>query len=475
MPPRTDANSWITQGRLVPAVWRLALPMAASMLLHNLFSLVDMYFVGMLGKEALAAVGACGAMMGMIFMLAMGVTTGCTALVARAIGAGDRRRAEKVAAQSLVLAVGLSGLVAALGVPLAGSLLRVMGADEEVVAAGRPYLQIVAGGSIVMFLSVTFGAAVRAAGDAKTPLKVMALATVVNIALDPIFIFGPWGLPAMGVAGSAWATVIARGVATVVLVVIFFVRGHEHFHLRLRHLRPDFRIMGQILRVGVFSSGQMLVRSISALVLVPIVATFGTGAMAAYLVVLRLWMAAVMPGLGFGNAAATLMGQNLGAGRPDRAARAGWITAGIYTAFVAVASAVCLIWTEPLVRIFNDNPALVPHAVAFLRWIAPPFLFLALSTVLGRGMNGAGDTLVPLAVVAVSVLGLRIPLAWLLAVRVWNDVGGVWVAMAASSVLQGLLFAAAFQWGRWKRVSMGGGGVKPISETELMPESQSGN
>jgi putative MATE family efflux protein len=455
-----DPAQWITRGSIPSAVWRLALPITATMLCQNVFSIVDMIFVGRLGKAAVAGVGVAGVVIGIVHMLAVGITTGCTAMVARAIGAGDRAGAERAAAQGLVMGLGLSALVAGSGVLLAGFVMRLLGAEPEVVEAGSSYLRVMTGGSAVMILAFVFGSALRGAGDARTPLIAVAAANAVNIALDPLLIFGLCGLPRLEVAGSAWATIISRFGATAALGWLFFVRGHRQFHLRAADMVPDLTTISRILRIGVFGSGQMLIRNISALVVMRIVTPFGTVAVAAYTIGLKLWFMVLMVGIGMGTAAGTLVGQNLGAARPGRAERAGWITAGVYAAFSAVLSVAFFIWAARLVSAFNADPGVVATGASFLHWIAPPFVFMALAVVLGGAMNGAGDTLVPLVIVAFAVLVVRIPLALWLA-RDLESVEGVWAALALSTALQGLLYSAAFRWGHWKRVQVGG---KPRGE-----------
>ncbi len=445
--------SWITQGNLVRATLRLALPMVASALLHNLLSIVDMIFVGRLGRNAIAAVAVSGVMLGLIYMLAVGITAGCTALVANAVGAGDRSRAEEVAAQVLLMAAGLSVVVACLGIPLAGWLLRALGAEPAVVEIGRPYLSILTAGSFAMMLGISFGAAVRGAGDAITPLKVMVVANLVNLVLDPILIFGWLGVPALGVAGSAWASLVGRLVACTLLAHVFFSGGHQHFHLGLRHLRPRLRTIRQIFKIGVFGSGQALIRSISSIALVRIIAIFGSAPLAAYGIVLRLWMTFLMIGFGFGMAAATIVGQNLGAGKPARAAQAGWVAAGVCACFAVCLGAVFIPAARPIITVFNREPEIVAAGSLFLRIIATVFVFTALSVVLSRAMAGAGDTLLPMLVTGAAMLAVRIPLSYALATA-WDSATGVWVGMAASNVVQGLLFVAAFTWGRWKRVGL---------------------
>ncbi len=453
-PPRTASSpqkaSWITGGSLLRATWRLSLPMVAAALFHDLFSLVDLFFVGRLGAGAISAVTISGALMGILHMLVRGIVTGSTALVAQAVGAGNRARAEKAAAQSFLMAVVLS-LAAVAAMPLAPTFLRALGAQTDVVAAGTPYLRIILGGSVAMFLNVAFAAALRSAGDAVTPLKIMALGNLINIALDPILIFGWGGIPAMGVAGSAMATVIASAIAAILMARVFFIRGHDHFHLRLTDLRPDWGTIWRMFRIGVFGSGQMLMRNVSALALVRVVAIFGTVPLAAYGVGLRVRMAIMMPGIGFGGAAATLVGQNLGASKPRRAERAGWLATGMYAMFAVAVGACLLAFAEQLIGVFNSEPDVVRVGGEFLRWLSFTFVFMSFSMVLGRAMHGAGDTLVPMLVTAGAMLMLRIPLAYGLS-QLWNSEVGVWAGIAASNVVQGLFFVGAFRWGRWKAV-----------------------
>ncbi|MBN1916342.1 MAG: MATE family efflux transporter [Verrucomicrobia bacterium] len=436
--------------------------MMAAALLDNLFTIADMFFVGKLGPAAIAGVAVAGTIMGVLYMLGVGITTGCTALVAQAIGSGNRRRAETVVGQSLVMALVISALAGSAAL-LARPLLMAFGAEPDVIVKGAAYLQVSLGGAFTMLLAVTFVAALRGAGDAITPLKIMGFCNLINIGLDPILIFGWLGVPALGVAGSAWATLAARALAAVLLARVFFVRGHAHFHLRLGDLRPHGRTVWKMFRIGVFGSGQMLMRNLSAIILIGIVARFGTAALAAYGIGIRLRMIVMMPGIGFGNAAATLIGQNLGARKPDRAEHAGWVVMGMYGAISIAVSVVFWVFARPLIAAFNADPEVVATGASFLRWFSATFAFMAFSIVLGRAMNGAGDTFWPMLITAVSMLALRIPLAWGLSFT-WQ-VTGVWIGLAASNVLQGLIFVAAFRWGRWKRI-----GRAHVLAADLEPE-----
>lgn len=447
----TDA--WITDGNLPRAIWRLALPMTGAAVLADVFTLVDLFFVGKLGPAAIAAVGIGGIIASVIYMLGVGVTTGCTALVAKAIGAGEGERAELVAGQAMLLCVALSVGVAAVGIPVAAAVLRLLGAEGDVLAMGASYLRITCGGSIAIFLTITFGAALRGAGDATTPLRMVGFATLVNVILDPILIFGLLGVPAMGVAGSAWATVAARGVSALLLGRVFFRDGHRHFRLTGRHLLPRWRLMWEMVRIGIFGSGRMLLIHVSGMAMVRLVAGFGTAALAAFGIGRRLQMLVFMPGMGFANAAATLTGQNLGAGRPDRAVRAGWLTAGIYGLIALAMTAIFAGFARPLVGIFNSDPAVVDMGTSFIRWFAVSYVALAFSLVLGRAMMGAGDTFWPMVLTGLGAIGVRIPLAVGLT-KTWGSATGVWAAMSLSNFFMAVFFILAFRWGRWKVIGM---------------------
>ena len=463
----SGSTTWITHGSLTGAALRLALPMVGAMVLHNLFYLIDMYFVGILGSAAIAAVGMSLPALNLVYVIVMGITTGCTALVAQAIGSGRKERAQNVAGQSLLLAAGLSVLAAGLGVPLARRFLVGIGAGPEVADLGTPYLAIMAGFSFALTLSITFSAAIRGAGDTKTPLKIMGAGIVLNIILDPILIFGSWRVPAMGVTGSAVASVISQMVVAAWLARLFFWQGHAHFKLRLAHLWPQRGILRQLFRVGVFSSGETLIRNLSAVALVWIVAGFGKEAVAAFTIGIRLWMIVVMVGIGFGIAAATLVGQNLGAGRPDRAQSAGWLTAGMYAAIALVIGIVFFTLGESLVGCFTGEPRVLAIGRDLMRWLAVTVVFLAVSVVLGRAMGGAGATLRPMIITGIATLAVGVPMAYFLA-HAWGSERGIWFSMVVSSIIHAVFMVLVYQRGRWRTTSQRF--IRPAGEAERESE-----
>jgi len=458
-PPKTSAEParrgvnarGLTEGSIPRAIVGIALPTWGAFITHDLLGIVDMFFVGKLGPVAVASVAMSSLMFGIIMMVSQGIAAGTTALVANAIGKGDRARAEDIVGQSLAISSILAVFVAALGLLLAEDLLRLLGASEEVSAMGAGYLRIVAGGSITMMLMMIFGAALRAAGDARTPFKAMVFSNAVNIVLDPIFIFGWLGMPALGVPGSAWATLVGRSVGLVIMVKVFFGGTHEHFHLRLRGLRPRAGAMRQIAGIGIFASGRMLLRNIGGLLLMRLVAMFGTVAVAAYGIGMRLQMLVFGPSMGFGTAAAALVGQNVGAGKPKRAEKSAWLAAAMACTIVACVSLVFWFFGGRVVAVFNDDPQVVATGATLLRWFSISFVFLSLTFVLSHAMTGGGDTLFPMLIVGASLILVGVPLAYVLA-KVWGDVQGVWAAMACSNFVAGLLSVGAFRHGRWRTV-----------------------
>jgi putative MATE family efflux protein len=416
--------------------------------------IVDMFFVGKLGPSAVASVAMAGTIMGIIIMLGQGVTAGTTALVANAVGRRDQSTAGRVAAQSITITAVFSLLVAAVGIPCAAWVIRALGAEPDVVSPGAAYFRIFCGGSFAMMIMMSFGATLRGAGDALTPLVAMVVGNLVNVVLDPILIFGLLGFPALGVAGSAWATLAGRMVAMLMMVYVFFLGGHRHIRIHLRQLRPDTRLIRRILSIGVFAAGRMFLRNVGGLLLMRLVAAFGTVPVAAYGIGMRLQMLVFGPSMGFGTAASTLVGQNLGARRPDRAARSGWTAMGMA---VTVAFALtCIFWAKApwLMAFFNDDPQVIAVGVSLLRWLSASFVFLSIAFVLGHAMTGAGDTLSPMVITGFTMIVVCVPTAYVLS-NLLGRVEGIWMALFVTNLMGGAISAAAFRHGRWKEVGAG--------------------
>ncbi len=440
----------LTEVGILTGIRRLAMPMLIGALLQNLQSLIDLFWVGRLGHTAIAGVALGGAVIMLLFPGLMGLSTGTVAMVARATGARQPEAAGTAAAQSLIMAGILGVLVGVGGWWPADALLRLLGAGPDVLAPGGIYLKISLLGSVTVFILFIGNAALQGAGDTLTPMYIMAASNVLNIVLDPLFIFGLGPLPPLGVAGAAIATIISQALAAVMLLLVL-LNGHGPLHLRRRYwkLRPD--LAWRIVRIGIPGSGQMLSRSLMGAVIMRIVARCGTTAVAAYGTGLRFHMIILMPAFALGAAAATLTGQYLGAGRPERARRAAWAATAIDMVFMLLAAVLMILFAPALIRLFNDHPDVVAIGAEYLRVVSPFYVFAALGIVLSRALQGAGDTLMPMVITILTLWGLQVPAAVWLA-RTWQPpTQGIWIAMAATFVLQGLLTAAWFETGRWKK------------------------
>ncbi len=442
----------LTSGSITRNIWHLSIPMIIGNLLQNTFSFVDMIFVGRLGPDAIAAVAMSGIMLSMIFTVAIGISMGTVALVARYTGARKMDAIENVTIQSLWLGIIGSLLIGWIGYYFAEAILKLLGASPEVVSRGVPYIRISFFGSFTMFFSVALGAALRGVGDAITPTKMLAGSTVLNIALDPLLIFGIWRFPELGIAGSAWATVITRGIGTLYLFRKCS-NGRGFFTLRLRHAQFDWLTMKAILKIGVFGSVQAILRNLSGVVLMRIVAIYGTTTVAAYGIGMRLQFMIMMPGFGIGNAVATLVGQNLGAGKPDRAERTAKIATGWGWLIMTVGGIGYILFAEPLIRIFNTDPEVVRQGMLYLRVTAGAIGLIGISIILSRAFNGAGDTLSPMTITGIALFLLRIPLA-LGGARLWH-VFGLFLGIAGSTFLQAMIMIFWFHKGHWKHKEIG--------------------
>ncbi len=424
--------------------------MLVSALLQNAQSVIDLFWVGRLGPAALAAVAMGGAVMMMVFPAIMGLSAGTIALVARSVGAGRPWEAGRVAGQSLLLALLVGAVTAGIGAVFSRSVLVLLDAAPEVADEGGHYLRILLAGSFTMNLLFVGNAALQGAGDTVRPMAFMATAAVLNIGLDPLLIFGIGPFPELGVRGAAWATVLAQAVAAIGLVAHLH-RRRARVRLRARLWRPDARQLGRIVRIGLPGSGQMLARSLVSLVLMRLVAGFGTAAVAAYGTAWRCFMVFLMPAFVLGAASATIVGQCLGAGRPRRARRAAWLATGYDAAFIAVAALGVVVYAPAVIGVFNDDPEVIRIGVRLLRIVAPSYLLAAPAIILGRSLQGAGDTFWPMVATVISLWGVQLPLAVFASRGPDGRLDGIWWAMVLAIAVHAVLVTAWFETGRWQR------------------------
>ncbi|MDP8236879.1 MAG: MATE family efflux transporter [Candidatus Erginobacter occultus] len=446
-PPRD-----LTEGSITRAIAHLGVPLIATSLLQSAFNLIDMFFVGRLGPAALAAVTLSGIVIALLITAAIGISIGTLALVARYWGARRYREAALVVGQSFHLSLLLSILFGAGGWFLARPLLGFLGGSGEVLELAVTYFRIISAGAWTIFIFVTFSSALKGSGDAWTPLKVMALGVVVNCLLDPLLIFG-WGpIPALGVPGSALATVLSR-LVTVVVIIYRTRPQRSHLDLSGAFGRISFSLLGRILRIGFFSSVEMLLRSVAMIALLRFVSVYGTAALAAYGIGTRLRAVVLMPGIGLGYSSGILVGQNLGAGQPKRAHRTAWATWGIYQAVIIPLIAGFFIFAREVVGLFSQDPEVLRVGAVFIRYLAVSFFFLALILVFGKSLNGAGDTAGPMVITGFALLVMVGFLLWPGSAGLGLE--GIWKAILGATALNGLLMAWWFQRGRWRRPAAG--------------------
>jgi putative MATE family efflux protein len=427
----------------------LAIPMVLEMAMESTFAVVDIYFVGRLGKSAVAAVGLTESLLTILYAVAIGLSISVTATVARRIGEHDERGAAVAAVQAIALGIGLAAMIGIFGGFGAKTLLALMGASEEVRAVGSGYATLLLGGNVVIMLLFLNNAIFRGAGDPALAMKSLWLANGINIVLDPCLIFG-WGpFPELGLTGAAVATTVGRG--TGVLYQFWSLRrGAGRVRVTNDTLSVDLRAMLRLIRISLGGIGQFLIATASWVALVRIVSPFGDAALAGYTVGIRILVFTFLPAWGLSNAAATLTGQNLGAGQPDRAERSVWLTGVFCMIFLGLVALVMIAIPRPLVRIFTDDPAVIDIGVQCLRTISYGYVFYAWGMVMVQAFNGSGDTMTPTWINFVSFWLLEIPLAWALAMRIGMGPVGVFWAVAISESVMALISIAVFKGGRWK-------------------------
>jgi putative MATE family efflux protein len=439
-----------TTGPIGRAIVLLSIPMVLEMVMESIFALTDAFFVSRLGTDAVATVGLTEAMITIIFAVAEGMGIATTAMVARRIGEKNIVGARIAAAQSMFLGIGLTALIAIPGVVFSRRLLEMMGGSPELVASGYGYTQVLFGGSATIMLLFLLNAVFRGAGDAAIAMKVLWIANAVNIVLDPCLIFGLGPFPELGVTGAAVATTIGRGVGVVLqLWVLFF--GGSRIRITLRNLLPRPMIILRLFKLSLGGILQFLIGTSSWLLLVWIVGSFGAAAVAGYTIAIRLIIFAILPSWGLANAAATLVGQNLGAGSPERAEISAW-RAGIYnTVFLLGVGVIFVVAAGPLIRIFSNDPIVVAHGISCLRWISYGYPFYAWGMVMIQSFNGAGDTYTPTVINFFCYWLFQLPLAYLLAHHTGLGVTGVFIAITIAETAIAVTGILVFRRGGWKQ------------------------
>ena len=438
-----------TKGPIGLAIFLLAVPMILEMSMESLFAVVDIFFVAKLGADAVAIVGLTESIMALIYAVAFGLAIGATATVSRRIGEKDIEGAAKSAAHVLYLGVIISIIISAIGIIFAPDLLKALGASPSIAIEGTPFMRIMLGGNAVVIFIFLLNAIFRGAGDAAIAMRVLVLSNGLNMILAPCFIFGVAFFPELGVTGAAVGTTIGRGIGVSYAAYHLFKPGGR-IHVDAVAWRFDGTLLTKLLRLSSTAVVQLLIATASWTALMPIMAGFGEAAIAGYVIALRVVMFALLPALGLSNAAATMVGQNLGAGKPERSEAAVWKAAGFNTAFYFLVGLILLVFSHPIVSIFTSEPEVLRYGSSALYIIAFGFAFYGLGMVLETAFNGAGDTWTPTYLNLLVFWIFEIPLAYLLAYTFEMGPQGVFWAITYAFSLLAVASAILFRRGKWK-------------------------
>lgn len=438
-----------TSGPVGRAIVLLAVPMVLEMVMESVFAVVDIFFVARLGAPAVAAVGLTESVLALVYTVAAGLGIGATAIVARRIGERDPDAAATATVQVILLGIGVSAVIGVIGFTQAPTLLRLMGADEEVVRTGAGYMRVMLTGNAAILFLFLLNAAFRGAGDATIAMRVLWLANGLNIVLDPLLIFGVGPFPDMGVTGAAVATTVSRAFA-VGLQVLALTRGTGHLRVRARHLAVRPAVMLRVLRLSAAGTFQTFIGTASWIALVRLLATFGPAVLAGYTIAIRIVLFALLPAWDLSNAAATMVGQGLGARDPERAERAVWIAGFLNLLFLGSIGLMFMVFAPAVVALFGADAETASHATRCLRIVSAGFFFYAYGMVLQQSFNGAGDPWTPTWLNLVCFWLWEIPLAWLLAIRLGLGPDGVFAAITIAFSTMTVAAALLFRRGRWK-------------------------
>ena len=438
-----------TKGPIGLAIFLLAVPMILEMSMESLFAVVDIFFVAKLGSDSVAIVGLTESVMALIYAVAFGLAIGATATVARRTGEKDTAGASKSAAHVIYAGIIVSVLISIVGIIFAPNILAILGAKEHIIAEGSTFIRIMVGGNAVVLFIFLLNAIFRGAGDAAIAMRVLILANGLNMILSPCFIFGLGPFPEMGVVGAAVGTTIGRGCG-VLFAAWFLFRPGGRIHVDRESWRFDPALLWKLVKLSATGVFQLLIATASWTALMPIMAGFGEVAIAGYVIALRVVMFALLPALGLSNAAATMVGQNLGAGKPERSEAAVWKAAWFNAAVYFAIGGVFWLFSNQIIGIFTNEAEVLRYGTSALHIIAYGFAFYGLGMVLETAFNGAGDTWTPTYLNFFVFWVFEIPLAYLLAYYYgWGPDGVFWaitIAFSLLAVASGLLFKR----GKWK-------------------------
>ena len=449
----SDNETDFTSGPIKRALGLLAIPMMLEMAMEAVFAVVDIAFVSRLGTNAIAAVGLTEALITVLYALAIGLGMGVTAMISRRIGAQDPVAAAYVMGQAIWVGAFVSMIIGTVGVIFAEDLLRMMGASEGVIAEGSGFTAVLLGGNASILYLFLLNAGFRGAGDAPVALRSLTLANGLNILLDPCFIFGLGPFPEMGVTGAAVATTIGRS-AGVLYLYWYLFSGRGRLNFRFANLAISPSLIWRMIKISIGGIGQFLIATSSWIAIIRVVALYGSAPIAAYTIAIRLIEFVFLPAWGLGNAAATLVGQNLGAARPDRAERSVWTAAKFNALFMTTLGLIFVVFAPQIVGLFTDDPEIQRYGINCLRILGIGYPLYAVGMIVVQALNGAGDTRTPSILNFFVFWVMQIPMAYWLATSVGMGPNGVFTAIVLAESFLSILAVMVFRRGKWRTMEV---------------------
>lgn len=443
----------LTKGSIRKAVMLLSIPMILEMLMESVFAIVDIFYVSKVSVNAVATIGLTESVATLIYAVAIGLSMAATAIVSRRVGAKDKKGASQSAVQVIFLGVFVASIISVFGILFPKEILSLMGAESDLIQEGYGYTQILLGGNVTIMLLFLINAIFRGAGDASIAMWVLVISNGLNIILDPVFIFGFGLIPAYGVKGAAIATTIGRGTAVIIQFLILFY-GWSIIKVRLKDLVLRLATMANLIKVSTGGIGQFLIGTSSWVFLMRIMSEFGSEVLAGYTIAIRVMLFTLMPAWGMSNAAATLVGQNLGAEKPDRAEKSVWKTGRYCAVFMGFVSVLYLGFAPQIIQWFTQVPEVVKNGALCLRVLAAGYIFYAYGMVIINSFNGAGDTKTPTWINFICFWLFQLPVAYISAITFNFGPIGVFVAITTAEILIAIIGVYWFRKGNWKLVKV---------------------
>jgi len=449
----TGKETEFTTGSIRKAIFMLSVPMILEMMMESIFAIVDIAYVSRVSVNAVATIGLTESVITLVYAIAIGLSMAATAVVARRVGEKDLKGAREAAMQAILLGIAVAVSIGAIGFLYSKEILALMGGEPDLIAEGYGYTKLLIGGNITIVLLFLINAIFRGAGDASVAMWTLVLSNGLNIILDPVFIFG-WGpIPEYGVMGAAIATNIGRGTAVLFQLGILFF-GWSRIKLAIDDIVLRTGVMLNLIKVSLGGIAQFLIGTSSWVFLMRLMSEFGSEVLAGYTIAIRVMMFTFMPAWGMSNAAATLVGQNLGAEQPERAEKSVWITGKYNAYFMLAVSMIYLFYAPEIIGLFTDVPSVVENGALCLKVVAAGYIFYAYGMVVSQAFNGAGDTKTPTKINLIAFWLFQLPFAYLAAITFKLGALGVFLAITLAEVMLSVIAIIWFRKGYWKKVQV---------------------